>query len=154
MIEKTLKRTIPRTGVRALLGALSLSLALAPAALAADCLEYVFFVRRGGFFPNPYNPTTQAPIKADITLYVFDEDLNLHMARLRRKTINVYGATVDGPEPLGTYESRRSQIVPNVWNGRNNNNIPVASSVYFHTIHVDSTVCGRKTVHLDTTLIK
>ena len=155
MIEKTLKRTLSRKGVRALLGALSLSLAFAPAALAADCLEYEFFFRRGGVFPNPFNNATQASITGDMTLLVVDEDLNMHLARVQREAIyNIRRREVISTKKYGTLESDREVFLASLWDGRDKDNMPVANGKYPMRLFADSSVCGRKSTAIFSTVVK
>lgn len=136
-----------------LLAGLALYLLPAPAAQAAGCLEYEAFFRRGGVFPNPFNNYTQGSITGHMTVLVVDEDLNMHLVRFRRTTYNINGQTVAGESPVGTYESRHSLLVPNLWDGRNNSNVPVASGIYRVRFYADSTVCGRQSHDIWSTVL-
>ena len=154
MGEETKKGT---TGVgraaQRLFAAVVLFLTFVPTAFAADCLEYEFFFRHGGVFPNPYNNYTDGPITGRVTLLVVDEDLNMHLARLRRTTFNDLGQTVDDGDSIGHYESRRSVLVSNLWGGRNDSHNLVASGVYRVLVNAESTVCGAQSHSIWSTVL-
>lgn len=129
-------------------------LAFAPAAFAAECLEYEFFFRRGGVFPNPWDNTDGSKPTGHLTLLVVDEDLNIHLARVKRDAIyNSLGQEVDSGENRGTFETDRSVLVPNLWDGRNNNNVTVASGVYSIRLFADSSLCGREEDTINITVV-
>ncbi|MCB1032667.1 MAG: hypothetical protein KDD47_02405 [Acidobacteria bacterium] len=142
-----------------LLGVLALSLVLAlapaPAAFAADCLEYEFFFRRGGVFPNPFNNTTQPPITGYLTLLIIDEDLNMHLARVEREAVyNIKAQEVIPTKKYGTLESDREVLLTNLWDGRDPSGNPVASANYPMRLFSDSTVCGRKSTAIISTVLR
>ena len=81
-------------------------------------------------YPNPFNPTTTieygVPEQSYVTLTVY----------------NILGqpivTLVDGEKAAGTYST--------VWDGKDDNNVLVASGIYFYTIQSDSYRLSRKMV--------
>lgn len=153
MNENASRSKVLRSG-GALLALLLFNLALVPAAFAAECLEYEFFFRRGGVFPNPYNNLTQNPVTGHLTVLVFDKDLNMHLARVKRDAnYNVLGQTVVSKKNFGTFETEGSLLLPNLWDGKNNNNVPVASGTYWLRLFADSSLCGREEHSVKSTVL-
>jgi Ca-activated chloride channel family protein len=86
-----------------------------------------------GNYPNPFNPSTSirfsvnGPIKGHAVLRIYN---------LRGQVIRTLGAYVNGP---GTYEI--------TWNGRDDDNHPVASGMYFYMLDVaDHLLSGKMTL--------
>lgn len=126
-------------------------------ASAADCLEFEFFFREPGPFPNPFNPITQGSISSDVALLVIDDNLNIHPASLSVRVFNMrdpFRPQTVMDKSLGTFVTSRRIRLDNIWDGRNNSGNIVASSVYLVELTAKSNLCGKETTTFRVTILK
>ena len=86
-------------------------------------------------YPNPFNPDTWIPYQlsegATVTVKIYDVTGSLV------RTIEV------GQKPTGYYLTRERAVY---WDGRNQNQEPVSSGVYFYTLNTDTYTQTRRMV--------
>jgi len=84
-------------------------------------------------YPNPFNPETWLPYKlakdADVIINIYD----VHGRLIRTLPL--------GSKLKGTYTSKKKAAY---WDGRDNFGQPVASGIYFYTLHADDFSASRK----------
>ncbi len=86
-------------------------------------------------YPNPFNPETWIPYDLGQ-----DSDVDIHIYNLKGESIRQLRV---GFRTAGTY---RTQARAAHWDGRNATGEPVASGVYFYTLHAGQTKATRKMI--------
>ena len=88
-------------------------------------------------YPNPFNPETWIPYDL-----AEDSDVEIHIYNLKGETVRQLSLGFQG---AGTY---RSQPRAAYWDGRNAVGEPVASGIYFYTLHTGQIKATRRMVIL------